>query len=63
VSLSTRRWLRDDRNGVEDDPPVQIFIMGGGDGHRTKLGKLFRGGAWRTERARPSHVVLPVILV
>ncbi|MEA2526783.1 MAG: uncharacterized protein QOF73_4010 [Thermomicrobiales bacterium] len=47
------RWLRDIPNGVEDDPPVQMFVMGGGDGHRTKLGKLFHGGAWRTELAWP----------
>jgi uncharacterized protein len=47
------RWLRDMPNGVEDDPPIQLFVMGGGNGHRTKLGKLFHGGKWRAETSWP----------
>ncbi len=42
-------WLRDDRNGVEDDPPVRLFVMGGGSGRRTVAGHLDHGGAWRDE--------------
>jgi hypothetical protein len=53
------RWLRDEPNGVEDDPPVRIFVMGGGDGHRTIRGKLFHGGAWRTETAWPLARAVP----
>ncbi|HMN28520.1 MAG TPA: CocE/NonD family hydrolase [Caldilineaceae bacterium] len=41
------RWLSD------DDPPVRIFVMGGGDGHRTAEGKLFHGGRWRAEPEWP----------
>lgn len=56
------RWLRDEPNGVEDDPPVRIFVMGGGDGHRTIRGKLFHGGAWRTETAWPLARAVPTTL-
>ena len=47
------RWLKDLDNGVEDDPPVRIFVMGGGDGHRTPHGRLFHGGHWRAEQEWP----------
>lgn len=47
------RWLKDEATGVEDDPPVRIFVMGGGDGHRTPAGHLFHGGGWREEREWP----------
>jgi len=33
----------------EDAPPVRIFVMGGGDGHRTPEGRLYHGGRWRSE--------------
>lgn len=47
------RWLKGIPNGVEDDPPVRIFVMGGGDGRRTPEGKLHHGGRWRAEREWP----------
>ncbi len=47
------RWLRDADNGVEDDPPVRIFVMGGGDGRKTAEGKLRHGGRWRAESSWP----------
>ena len=47
------RWLRDAENGVEAEPPVRIFVMGGGDGGRTAEGKLRHGGRWRAEREWP----------
>jgi predicted acyl esterase len=36
--------------------------MGGGDGHRTINGKLFHGGAWRTEREWPLTRAAPTTL-
>jgi len=36
-----------------DDPPVRIFVMGGGSGRRTAEGKLDHGGRWRDEREWP----------
>lgn len=47
------RWLKDIPNGLEHDPPVQIFVMGGGDGTRTRAGKLNHGGTWRAEQEFP----------
>ena len=43
------RWLKGDENGVEDDPPVLIFVMGGGDGTKNDDGRLNHGGSWRAE--------------
>ena len=36
-----------------DDPPVRIFVMGGGSGRKTPLGKLDHGGRWRAEQEWP----------
>lgn len=47
------RWLKEVSNESENDPPVEIFVMGGGDGTRTKLGKLNHGGRWRVEQEFP----------
>jgi putative CocE/NonD family hydrolase len=47
------RWLKGIENGIESDPPVRIFIMGGGDGCRTAQGKLSHGGRWRWEHEWP----------
>jgi putative CocE/NonD family hydrolase len=47
------RWLKDMPTRVEDDPPVRIFVMGGGDGSRTRQGHLYHGGQWRDENEWP----------
>lgn len=47
------RWLKGIENGVENEPPVEIFVMGGGDGGSTENGHLQHGGSWRTEPAWP----------
>lgn len=47
------RWLKNIDDGADKDGPVQIFVMGGGDGHRTKEGRIFVGGHWRTENQWP----------
>jgi len=47
------RWLRDVPNGVADEPPVRIFVMGGGDGRKTAEGRLQHGGQWRAEHEWP----------
>jgi len=41
------RWLKDIANGVEAEPPVRIFVMGGGSGRRNGDGRLDHGGRWR----------------
>ncbi|MBK8060568.1 MAG: CocE/NonD family hydrolase [Gemmatimonadetes bacterium] len=44
------RWfdhfLKGVPNGVDRDPAVRLFVMGGGDGTKTPAGKLSHGGAW-----------------
>jgi putative CocE/NonD family hydrolase len=37
----------------EPQPPVRLFVMGGGDGRRTAQGKLRHGGHWRDEHEWP----------
>jgi putative CocE/NonD family hydrolase len=47
------RWLKGKDTGADREPPVRIFVMGGGDGHRTPEGRIFVGGRWRDEREWP----------
>ena len=47
------RWLRGLSNGVDSEPAVRIFVMGGGSGRRNSAGRLDHGGAWRAERDWP----------
>ena len=49
-------WLKGLDNGVEGDPTVRIFVMGGGDGRMNREGRLNHGGRWRDEQEWPlSH--------
>ena len=47
------RWLRDGPEPFPGESPVRIFVMGGGDGHRTETGAIYHGGRWRTEPTWP----------
>jgi len=47
------RWLKGNRNGVDNDPPVQLYIMGTDDDRRSPAGRLKHGGYWRSERQWP----------
>jgi putative CocE/NonD family hydrolase len=46
-------WLKGIDNGVDREPPVRIYVMGGGDGHKTAAGRIFVGGHWRNENEWP----------
>jgi putative CocE/NonD family hydrolase len=46
-------WLKGVDNGVESEAPVRIFVMGGGDAHKTAEGRIFVGGHWRDEQEWP----------
>lgn len=46
-------WMKETKNGVDDDPPVLLYIMGTGDDHRSGSGRLQHGGRWRAEPAWP----------
>ena len=47
------RHLRGRTDGAQADPPVRLFVMGGGSGGRSAEGRLQHGGRWRAERAWP----------
>src|SRR5438093_5907142 len=51
-------WLKDLDTGLMDEPPVKIFVMGGGSGKKTfdvlgLAGRLHHGGRWRAEHEWP----------
>ena len=39
-------WLKRIDNGVDREPPVRLFLMGGGSGRRLANGRLDHGGRW-----------------
>ncbi len=47
------RWLKRVDNGLDDEPPIRLFVMGGGSGRRTPSGRLMHGGHWRYEHEWP----------
>ena len=52
------RHLRGVQNAA-DDPPVRIFVMGGGSSSRDEAGRLDHGGAWRNETEWPLTRAVP----
>ncbi len=46
-------WLKHIDNGVENEAPVKIFVMGGGSEAKTADGKHVHGGVWRDEHEWP----------
>ncbi|MGH7934833.1 MAG: CocE/NonD family hydrolase [Candidatus Binataceae bacterium] len=52
------QWLKGLDTGVMEEPPVRIFVMGGGDGRKFYdvlglNGRLYHGGRWREENEWP----------
>ena len=52
-------WLKGSDNGVAAEPPVRLFVMGGGSGRRNAEGRMEHGGHWRTERDWPPPAMHP----
>jgi putative CocE/NonD family hydrolase len=46
-------WLKGERNGVEKEPAVRLFVMGGGTGRKNAAGRMDHGGRWRAETDWP----------
>lgn len=46
-------WLRGVDNGVDREPAVRYFVMGGGSGQRNAAGRMDHGGRWRTAEDWP----------
>src|SRR6185312_14995529 len=54
------RFLPDGATGQPaGEAPVKIFVMGGGSGRKTELGKLDHGGYWRDEQEWPLARAVP----
>jgi uncharacterized protein len=51
------RWfdhlLKGEQTGILAEPPVRIFVMGGGSGRKNEDGRLEHGGHWRYEQEFP----------
>ena len=47
------RWLGNGEAAPDPDPPITLFVMGGGDGRKNNQGRLNHGGHWRDEREWP----------
>jgi uncharacterized protein len=52
------QWLKGIETGAADEPPIRIFVMGGGSGKKVYdvlglNGRLDHGGRWRTEKQWP----------
>ena len=47
------QWMRGVENGVREEAPIRLFVMGGGEGYRTLSGRLMHGGRWRDEHEWP----------
>ncbi|HUI42156.1 MAG TPA: CocE/NonD family hydrolase [Terriglobia bacterium] len=57
LAAEQQRWfdqvLKGKNTGILDEPPVRLFIMGGGDGTRTPKGLMEDGGRWLATTAWP----------
>ena len=47
------RWLRGVDNGVDQEPAVRYFRMGGGSGQKNTNGRLRHGGSWQQANSWP----------
>ena len=46
-------WVKGKHNGVDDEPAVRLFLMGGGSERRNAQGRMDHGGRWITGSAWP----------
>ncbi len=42
------RWIKGLANGIDEEPSVRVFVMGGGSGRHNRDGRLDHGGYWRS---------------
>lgn len=55
-------WMKGEANGVADEPPVRVFIMGGGPGRKNAAGRLEHGGKWINATDWPLPEAVPTAL-
>ncbi|MBI4473972.1 MAG: CocE/NonD family hydrolase [Acidobacteria bacterium] len=46
-------YLKGKPSPVSSWPPIRLFVMGTGDGHKDANGRLYHGGYWRDEKEWP----------
>lgn len=46
-------WINGQSTAIMDEPPVNIFVMAGGDGKKNAQGRMNHGGCWRYEAEWP----------
>lgn len=47
------RYLKDLDTGIDQEPQVRLFVMGGADGRKTPSGRMNHGGRWITAAQWP----------
>jgi uncharacterized protein len=47
------RWMKGVDNGSDKEPPILLFVMGGGSGKKSSSGRVEHGGRWRAEKEWP----------
>jgi putative CocE/NonD family hydrolase len=47
------RYMKGYETGVEDGPPIELFVMGGGSGLKNAEGRMQHGGSWRNAEQWP----------
>jgi putative CocE/NonD family hydrolase len=53
------RWLKGEKNAIDSEPAVRIFVMGGGTGRKNAAGRMDHGGQWRSEKQWPLPGTVP----
>jgi len=56
------RWIKGVANGIDEEPPVRVSVMGGGSGRRNRDGRLEHGGRWRSAPEWPLPQTRPTRL-
>ena len=46
-------FLKGMHTDVVEGPPIDMFVIGGGSGHRNLAGNMDHGGSWRSEKSWP----------
>jgi putative CocE/NonD family hydrolase len=54
-------YLKGIKTTVATQAPVKYFLMGTGDGHKNKQGRLFHGGQWKTSEQWPPANTTPTM--
>jgi len=54
-------YLKGIKTSVATEAPVRYFVMGGGDAHKDKAGRLYAGGRWESAQQWPPAAAKPTM--